>query len=566
MTHATKTEPFAYPVASDEPERLAALAATGLLDSDSESSYDDIVLLASRICGTPIALVTLVDRDRQWFKARVGLERKETPRSLAFCNYPVAEKRTWIVRDAIADPRFQSNALVTGEPHIRFYAGAPLMTAQGHALGSLCVIDTAPRDLSAEQVQSLEALARQVVREIQMREHLRELRKAKEQAQEASASKSQFLANMSHEIRTPMTAILGYADLLEDAHLPQTQRESFLQTIRHNGRHLLKLINDILDLSKIEANKVVLEEVPCSPRQLVTECAASFYAAAEQKGIVFSIEFLSEIPEVIQADPTRLRQILLNLLSNALKFTQSGSIRLSVRQEHTAAGKRLAFEIVDTGIGLTPEQLERLFQPFTQADSTTTRKFGGTGLGLVISRRLAQAMGGDIDVRSTGRCGEGTTAAFRMPIHLAESATPAPAEMSSPVAVAAERARLTGSILFAEDGVDNQMLIQHVLRRAGAKVTLAENGRIAVEKVLRAVEEGTPFDLILMDMQMPELDGYDATRQLRSKGIRTPIVALTANAMAGDREQCLAAGCDDFATKPVDVPQLVATLCRLGGA
>jgi signal transduction histidine kinase/CheY-like chemotaxis protein len=553
---------LSYPLPADEEERLAALAATGLLDTPPESSYDDIVMLASRICQTPVAMVTLIDGDRQWFKARVGVDMQQTPRSLAFCNYPVAQKQTFIVPDLAADPRFQGHLFVSGEPHVRFYAGAPLLSAEGHALGSLCVVDLVPRHLTDEQVKGLEALARQVVREIQMREQVRDLRQAKEEAQQASASKSQFLANMSHEIRTPMTAILGYADLLDDTQLPQAQRESFVQTLQRNGRHLLKLINDILDLSKIEANKVVLEQVGCSPGQLISECAGAIRSAAEEKGVGFSVEIRSALPERFYTDPTRVRQILTNLLGNALKFTNAGEIRLLVRVEPVAAESWIVFEVIDTGIGLTPEQLERLFQPFTQADSTTTRKFGGTGLGLAISRRLAQLLGGDIGV--TSAAGRGTTVIFRMPIHLAASgaSSAAPPVPVSPLALAAQGEPLNGSILLAEDGPDNQVLIRHVLRRAGATVTVADNGRVAVEKTLEAVRAGTPFDLILMDMQMPELDGYDATRLLREKGIRTPIVALTANAMAGDREECLAAGCDDFATKPIDVRGLVETIRR----
>ena len=296
------------------------------------------------------------------------------------------------------------------------------------------------------------------------------------------------------------------------------------------------------------------------------ECAGLILADAEKRGIRFSVEIAEPLPEVIYTDPTRLRQILNNSLG-----TSSSPIRApfiwSSTSNRAIPNSSSFFEVVDTGIGMTSEQLNRLFQPFTQADSTTTRKFGGTGLGLAISRRLAQILGGDISVTSVA--GQGSRVTFWMPMHVVpppaaavSSAPPAAPAPASPLALAAEGQPLTGSILFAEDGPDNQLLIRHVLQRAGAAVTVADNGRIAVEEALAADNAGTPFDLDLMDMQMPELDGYDATRLLREKGIRTPIVALTANAMSGDREECLAAGCNDFATKPIDVPDLLAIIRR----
>jgi CheY-like chemotaxis protein len=385
-----------------------------------------------------------------------------------------------------------------------------------------------------------------------------ELRRAKEEALEASAAKSQFLANMSHEIRTPMTAILGFADLLQED-LPPEQRDAFIQTIRRNGKHLIALINDILDLSKIEANKMPVERIHCTPSQLVFEVSSLVRERVARKNLRYSVEYENAIPETIYTDPTRVRQILTNLVGNAVKFTDSGSISLHLRSEHAIDGDKLFFKVIDTGIGLTPEQMDSLFKPFTQADASTTRRFGGTGLGLSISRRLAQVLGGDVLVESTP--GKGSTFTFWIPLPAVQPATAPPAERPlSPMAVAARSEPLTGSILFAEDGPDNQALVRHILERAGAKVTLANNGRIAVDKAIAARDACTPFDLILMDMQMPELDGYDASRLLRDKGFTLPIIALTANAMEGDREKCLAAGCTDFISKPIEAPQLLSVL------
>ena len=821
-----------YPVPSDEAARLASVQASGLLDTPPEESFDEITALAARICGTPVAMVSILDRDRQWFKSKYGTQDSETPRSVAFCNYPVAERHFTQVTDATKDVRFTGNPLVVGDQHIRFYAGAPLIGADGHAVGTLCVLDVVPHQLTEDQVNALKMLARQVVREIQMRRQLvelqtlvrerddaqqkiqvsesilrsfynsspymmgvlelrdgdlyhlavnaaatrflrkkpedlvgkpsaaigipqadvqmyiekmheaartngpvhfeyvrefpnarhtllstvtpvsgsygpyprfsyivedvtaarlaeeelaisrerlefaldateeafwdwdittgnivyapswfssigyepeellphrietwnklchpddnaagweelqkhfalvtpsyehehrlrhkdgrwiwflgrgkvvkrdengkplrivgtnlditrrkaveEELRRAKEEAQKASAAKSQFLANMSHEIRTPMTAILGFADLLEED-LPTDQREAFIQTIRRNGRHLITLINDILDLSKIEANKMPVDRVHYNTSQLISEATGLVREKVTRKNLRFAVEHEGAIPETIYTDPTRVRQILTNLLGNAVKFTEHGSIRLRLHCQRDQKGPKLFFEVIDTGIGLTPQQIETLFEPFTQADATTTRKYGGTGLGLSISRRLARVLGGELTVQSTP--GKGSTFTFWIPLPDKEACEPGTKPRPiSPLAAAASSEPIRGTILVAEDGPDNQALLRLLLERAGATVTLADNGRIAIDKTLAARESGKPFDVILMDMQMPELDGYDASRLLREKGVTTPIVALTANAMEGDRERCIAAGCDDFVSKPIETPILLNAL------
>ena len=391
---------------------------------------------------------------------------------------------------------------------------------------------------------------------------------AKEAAEAASQSKSMFLANMSHEIRTPMTAILGYSELLLDSSLGAADRHNCIQTIRRNGEHLLAVINDVLDLSKIDAGKLAIDRVPCSPGELLCEVAALMEPRARDKGLTFDVQFTGHVPELIQTDPTRLRQILLNLVGNAIKFTELGGVRIVATVEPNT--NRLRVDVIDTGIGLTEEQQARLFQPFTQADASTTRRFGGTGLGLSISRRLAQFLGGDISVTSVSEKGSTFSVTIdcgQLPagVELASSSSSSSAHSFVNLTSASssnEEALLSARILLAEDGPDNQRLISHFLRKRGADVTLAGNGAVAVKLALAAEREGKPFDLVLMDMQMPELDGYQAARQLRDNGFARPIIALTAHAMEGDREKCLAAGCDDFATKPIDRPALFRTLRR----
>ncbi|NOY43314.1 MAG: PAS domain S-box protein [Planctomycetes bacterium] len=396
------------------------------------------------------------------------------------------------------------------------------------------------------------------------------LKQAIEHAEVANQAKSEFLANMSHEIRTPMTAILGYTELLfegGDLSNAPPHRLKAINAIRNNANHLLTIINDILDMSKIEAGKMSVERVETHPAQIIEEVVSLLKSQADGKGITIQVEYDTPIPEQILSDPTRLRQILMNLVGNAIKFTEIGSI--TIRSSLTTDENRLRFAVVDTGIGMTPQQRDSIarFEAFNQADGSTTRKFGGSGLGLRISNTLAQMLGSGIEVESQEGVGStfivnidvGDLAGVKMltPAEIESRAKQAAAKLNQPKADVNNKPLEGRRILLAEDGPDNQRLISFLLKKAGAEVEVAENGRIAVEKINSA---DTPYHVILMDMQMPELDGYDATRQLRRENYTGPIIALTAHAMAEDRQKCLDAGCDDYATKPLDRPKLIAVV------
>ena len=712
--------PLPLPLPHDEAERLACLRAYAILDTPEEQAFDDLTRLASHLCGTPIATVTLIDADRQWFKSRVGLTGRETARGLAFCDHTIRGPGLMVVPDAAADPRFAANALVTGDPNIRFYAGVPLRVAGGHALGALCVIDTTPRELSPAQLDALAALGRQVEAQFEARRSLRELAAANEgrrraeavrkqaeassrqaeavsrqaeavtrqaeagrqeaterlvaelaerrqaeaalrrandaltranaqavaeaaraealaakaqaladQAEAASRAKTAFLANMSHEIRTPMTAILGYAELLADDAEPPESRAAHAQTVRRNGEHLLGIINDILDLSKIEAGMLTIERVACAPARVVAEVESVMWVRAAEKRVALTVEHRGPVPPTVVGDPLRIRQVLLNLVSNAVKFTDRGEVRVAVSATIDAsiqvfpsgpttgtsdsgmvaeatmfpagaptatsplgANARepshrepsvvlLRFDVTDTGIGMTPEQLAGLFRPFAQADGSTTRRYGGTGLGLAISRRLAEAMGGDLTVVSEP--GVGST--FTFTVAVGAAATPSEGSAANPLARVVSPATpgapnaasipaastppingpspaaLRGRVLLAEDGADNRRLVTVYLKAAGFAVDAAENGRVAVDRASAAAAEGRPYDAVLMDMQMPEVDGYAATAELRRLGFgRLPVIAFTAHAMEGERGRCAEWGCDDYVSKPIDRANLVATV------
>ncbi|MEL7474365.1 MAG: response regulator, partial [Planctomycetota bacterium] len=397
-----------------------------------------------------------------------------------------------------------------------------------------------------------------------------EMRAERERATAANRAKSDFLANMSHEIRTPMTAILGFADLLDDPEQADADaRRDAIQTIRDNARHLLTIINDVLDMSKIEAGRMDIEVMPTDPAALVSEVIGLLDAQATGKGLSIRADATTPLPISIETDPTRLRQILLNLVGNAVKFTEVGRVTIQISCD--ADAERLKFCVADTGIGMSNEQRDSVarFEPFNQADGSMARTHGGTGLGLRISNCLTNMLGGSLHVES--ELGNGSHFSFDIHtgslagarLQIPDFTSPAPREANQrATSASAEPGGLEGAnVLLAEDGPDNQRLITHHLKRAGADVTIADNGQAALE-IVRA-RGADAFHAILMDMQMPELDGYDATRALRRLGVTLPIIALTAHAMEGDRERCLDAGCDDYLTKPISVEALLLACAHL---
>lgn len=395
-----------------------------------------------------------------------------------------------------------------------------------------------------------------------LRQQVAELKIAKAAAEKANELKSAFLANMSHEIRTPLAAIIGFTDLIKvESPEPAVQAE-YLDIIERNGKVLVKLIDDILDLSKVESGHLELEYVRFSPKQLLQEVFDLLKELAQKKNLFLKMDCEPSVPEEITSDPTRLRQVLTNIIGNAIKFTEKGGVTVTVQAaaKKTASPAMVSFLVSDTGIGMNPEQASRLFQTFMQADNTMTRRFGGTGLGLILSKRLSRLMGGDVVLASCepdkGSCFEITV--LQKPSG-AVSAGSKVAQMGqrTPLSLPKDHPLDGKRILVVEDSEDNQLLIKNVLADSGAVVELAKNGQDGVQMALQ-----NTYDVVVMDIQMPIMDGLQATTHLRQQGYAKPILALTANAMSSDREKYAVAGFDEYLMKPINFADLLEKVVR----
>ena len=460
----------------------------------------------------------------------------------------------------VSDPR--ADLLRTSG--VQSYACYPLLS-QGMVIGTLSFGSQTKRAFGEDEQGLMKTVADHVAIAIQRIRMLQSLERHARAAEAASRAKSEFLANMSHEIRTPMTSIVGFSELLMQPNVCEAERGRYVEKIRRNSEVLLRLINDILDLSKIEAGKMTVERVACSPWQLMDDVLSVTTIRADEKRLSLSVDYKYPLPAIVYTDPLRVRQILVNMVGNAIKFTSRGAVRVGVSFScDCGRPPRLRFVVEDTGIGISPAGMERLFQPLTQVDNSHTRKFGGTGLGLAISQRLAAMLGGEITVDS--KLGEGSTFSLSIEVGLGAPAeivdARPPAACSNSLANNPSSELFAGRVLLVEDSPDSRDLLRLILEQLGLEVDVAEHGGIGCRKAWASSAEGQAYDLILMDVQMPEMDGYEATRRLRSEDWKGRIISLTAHALPGDRQKSLAAGCDDYVAKPITRTSLMAMLRR----
>ncbi len=566
----------------NEEERLEAVKAFQILDTLPEIEFDAITKSAAEICDTPIALVSSVDKDRQWFKSKQGLEASETPRDVSFCGHAINNpKELFEVPDSTKDPRFHDNPLVTGSPDVVYYLGAPLLTSDGHALGTLCVIDNKPRQISAEAKTALKALSQQVICKLEFKkqnlelesinERLRieikerkktelELTVARDKAVEANRIKDQFLANMSHEIRTPLNGVVGITGLLLGNPQIEQEQKELLQDLDFSAHHLLRILNDILDLTRIRENRLKFQAIDFQLPKFLNNLFRLLFKSAEEKGIDFISDLDNNIPTYVNGDPDRLGQIILNIGGNAIKFTEEGSVGINVRLLSEHAGLvRIQFEIVDSGVGIPQEKLDNIFELFSQSESGVARKYGGTGLGLPIAKSLIEQYGGRLIVESKVNVGS----TFRFVVQLALASHPQPLARTAGASPAKKPSISNPAleILLVEDNIMNQKVASRNLEKFGFKTHISSNGQEALEAL-----DKHRFDLILMDINMPVMDGLETTRRIRNSDNQykdIQIMAWTASVLNEDTQLLLEAGMDDFISKPFKPKELYDKIIKL---
>lgn len=523
----------------NEIERLKALYDYDILDTEAEKVFDDLTLLAASICNTPITLISLVDPNRQWFKSTVGLDAEETSRDIAFCAHAIHQQEIFEVEDTLRDTRFFDNPLVTADPNIRFYAGSPLITPEGHAIGTLCVIDNKPNKLTQAQREALEVLGRSVISQMELRKNIKQLKQANEH-------KTEFLSNMSHELRTPLNGIIGFSRLLMDEvkqrDLPSIFSE-YLKHIDYSGKRLLSVINSVIDLSKIEAGKIQAQIGPTHIEEMLQGLQGMLAIHAVEKGVDMSFDINDSLPTYLDIDQAKVSQIVTNLVHNAIKFTDSGKW---VKAEFAWHNKQFIITIADQGVGISTQDQAKLFHKFQQVGMAKSSE--GSGLGLAITKSLVDVLDGKINVLST--LGSGSIFKVLLPAKTSSEANSAQNSMSI-----AQRFDKSKHILLVEDNYINQQVMLAIFESLDLAITIASTGEDAVK-----LAQAQRFDLIFMDIHLPGIDGRQATTQIRKITPDVSIVALSADAFSQKEDQQTPALWDEYLCKPIEKEQLINVL------
>ena len=584
-----------YPIAADEVERINKLKKYQVLNNNEEPAFARLTALAKLFFNMPIVTITFMDEETQYLKSVHGLGGIcTTTRKVAICNYTVLSDEVFVVPDLTKDSRFSQNPLITESPHLRFYAGAPIIMHEDgktYRLGSLCLMDIQPHhDFTDKDAKILAQFAAMAADALQLQDQQRN-------AKHANEMKSEFLANMSHEIRTPMNGIIGMVEMLSETKLSAEQQE-YVDNIKVSNEHLLAIINGILDLSKVESGKMTIDSIPMNLSSLCNEVVSLFAVKARQRGLILDYHYTESLSPYIKGDPVRLKQVMVNLVNNAIKFTREGGrVTIDVKHMqnnpcedkcncHGSTGSKdnllaeridndnsvhydtddsgivqykdmtLCIEVTDTGVGIKPESLEAIFDAYDQANKSTHRLYGGTGLGLSVCKSLVELMGGYIEVDSA--VGIGTTFTVLLPLPTIDNGAYEKWQDSNDFGMAEPSHELIGHILLVEDDSVNAMIAKKALNNSGHTVTHVTDGQQAIEIFALNPEL---YDVILMDHHMPIMDGVQATiklHELYDPQELPPIIALTANAMDGERKKYLDVGMQDYCTKPFKQEQLNA--------
>ncbi|MBO9585014.1 MAG: response regulator [Flavobacterium sp.] len=525
-----------YPIPDNELQRLAALKRYNILDTLPDDAFDDATRLVAYICGVPIAHISFIDENRQWFKSEIGIGVSEVPREISFCNYTILDTKILEINDTHVNEIFKDDPNVTGGFNVRFYAGVPLTTPDGYNIGTLCAIDHVVKELNDNQRNALSIVAKHVITSLELSTKNNQLYAQRKIAERAVLARDSFLANMSHEIRTPLNAIIGFTDLLAQTDLDETQHD-YISNVQIAGENLLLIVNDILDLSKIESGNLPIESEPFNLKKTLRH-VYNLLKVKVQKEVEFDLFLDAEMPDMVIGDQGRLNQILVNLIGNSLKFTSEGEVIVSVKKiGETEDDYTLKFSIKDTGIGIPKDKLETIFERFTQGEESTTRTFGGTGLGLNIVKQLVELQKGEVHVKSTvNRGSEFFFILSYKKTNFEEAATKTVSKN--------DLGKL--KILLCEDNALNQKLAKSVINNFGFELDIAQNGEEGIELLSQ-----NKYDLVLMDLQMPVKDGYQTTEYIRNEMNSTiPIIAMTAHSLVGEQERCYKVGMNAYVPKP----------------